>query len=210
MRAILALARAHGVAVGAHPGLPDLVGFGRREMHVTPQEVEDLVLYQIGALAGMAAAQGLRLQHVKPHGALYTMAARDSILADAIARAVASIDSGLFLVGLPGSELLASGRRAGLRTAREGFADRAYAPNGRLVPRGDPGALIEDEEVVVRRALSMVRERQVAAVDGSLVSIEIDTLCVHGDTPGAGDLTARIRQTFREAGLVVGRIGTVD
>lgn len=210
MRATLALAREHDVAVGAHPGLPDLVGFGRREMHVAPREVEDLVVYQIGALAGMAVVHGLRLQHVKPHGALYNMATRDPALADAIARAVASVDPTLILFGLPGSELLAAGRRAGLRTAREGFADRAYEPDGGLVPRSVPGALIEDTRTVVSRALSMVSERQVAAMDGTRVSIEIETLCVHGDTPGAAAMTARIREALGEAGVSVRRIGADD
>ena len=126
MRETVALARQHGVAVGAHPAFPDLVGFGRREMRATPREVEDFVVYQIGALAAVAAAEGVRLQHVKAHGALYNMAVRDAALADAIARATAAVDRSLILFGLPGSELIAAGQRAGLRTAREGFADRAY------------------------------------------------------------------------------------
>src|SRR3970282_130360 len=130
--------RKHGVAVGAHPGFPDLEGFGRRELQVSPRDVEDFVVYQVGALAAIAAAQGVRLQHVKPHGALFNMAARDAALADAIARATATIDRTLILFGLPGSELIAAGWRAGLRTASEGFADRAYRPDGTLVPRDDP------------------------------------------------------------------------
>ena len=129
----------HDVAVGAHPGFPDLEGFGRRELDVTPRDVEDFVVYQIGALAAIAGVQGVRLQHVKPHGALFNMAARDASLADAIARATAVIDRSLILFGLPGSELIAAGWRAGLRTACEGFADRAYRPDGSSgVPRGRP------------------------------------------------------------------------
>jgi UPF0271 protein len=197
------LAREHGVAVGAHPGFPDLVGFGRRDVHATPREVEDLVVYQVGALAAVAAAQGIRLQHVKPHGALYNMAARDAALADAIARAAVSVDASLILFGLPGSQLVRAADRAGLRAAREGFADRAYQRNGALVPRQQRGAVIEEPDAVVSRAVSMVRDRCVTAIDGSRIELEIDTLCVHGDTPGAALLASRIRETLTAAGVDV-------
>jgi UPF0271 protein len=207
MRETVALARQHGVAVGAHPGFPDLVGFGRREMRATPREVEDFVVYQIGALAAMAAAQGIRLQHVKAHGALYNIAVRDAAVADAIARATAAVDSSLILFGLPGSQLVAAGRRAGLRTAREGFADRAYRADGTLVPRAEPGAVIDDPEIVVSRAISMVREREVSAIDGSRVALEVETICVHGDTPGAAMLASRIRQELIDAGVSVLPVG---
>ena len=207
MRETVALARQHGVAVGAHPGFPDLVGFGRREMRATPREVEDFVVYQIGALAAMAAAQGIRLQHVKAHGALYNIAVRDAAVADAIARATAAVDSSLILFGLPGSQLIAAGRRAGLRTAREGFADRAYRADGTLVPRAEPGAVIDDPEIVVSRAVSMVREREVSAIDGSRVALEVETICVHGDTPGAAMLASRIRQELIDAGVSVLPVG---
>lgn len=207
MRATVALASEHGVAVGAHPGFPDLEGFGRRELQVSPRDVEDFVVYQVGALAAIAAAQGVRLQHVKPHGALFNMAVRDAALADAIARAAAVIDRGLTLFGLPGSELLAAGWRAGLRTAREGFADRAYQLDGTLLPRAQPGAVIHDPETVVRRAVRMVREHTVEAIDGSTVPIAIDTICVHGDTPGAADLAAAIRAALAKAGVDVKAIG---
>ncbi|MBI3048474.1 MAG: LamB/YcsF family protein [Acidobacteria bacterium] len=207
MRATVALAREHGVAVGAHPGFPDLEGFGRRELQVSPRDVEDFVVYQVGALAAIAAAQGIRLQHVKPHGALFNMAVRDRALADAVARAAAVLDRELILFGLPGSELVTAGERAGLRTAREGFADRAYGPDGTLVPRAEPGAVIHDPEVVVRRALRMVREGTVEAVDGSRVPLVIDTLCVHGDTPGAAELAARIRRALVDAGVKVKAVG---
>ena len=203
MRATVALAREHGVAVGAHPGFPDLAGFGRRELQVSPRDVEDFVVYQVGALAAIAAAQGVRLQHVKPHGALFNMAVHDTALADAIARAAAVIDRALILFGLPGSEIVAAGQRAGLRTAREGFADRAYRPDGTLVPRQQAGALIHDSEAVARRAVRMVREQVVEAIDGSRVSLTVDTICVHGDTPGAADLAARIRAALAEAGVEV-------
>jgi len=207
MRETVALAREHGVAVGAHPGFPDLVGFGRREIRATPREVEDLVVYQIGALAAVAAAQGTRLQHVKAHGALYNMAVRDPALADAIARATAAVDTSLILFGLPGSELIASGRRAGLRTASEGFADRAYAPDGTLAPRHAAGAVIEDVDTVVRRAISMARDHAVGAIDGSTVTLEVETICVHGDTPGAAILASQIREALAAAGVDVLPIG---
>jgi UPF0271 protein len=207
MRDTVALAREHGVAVGAHPGFPDLVGFGRRELNASPREVEDLVTYQIGALWAIAAAQGVRLQHVKPHGALFNMAVKDSALADAIARAVASVDRSLILFGQPRTELVAAGRRAGLRTASEVFADRAYEPDGTLVSRRNPGAVIHDAAAVIERVVRMARESSVVAADGSVVKLELDTICVHGDTPGAADLAARIRQALASAGVDVRAVG---
>jgi 5-oxoprolinase (ATP-hydrolysing) subunit A len=203
MRTTVELAREHGVAVGAHPGFPDLEGFGRRELEVSPRDVEDFVIYQVGALAAIAAAQGVRLQHVKPHGALFNMAARDGALADAVARAAAAIDRTLILFGLPGSELVKAGWRAGLRTASEGFADRAYRADGTLVPRSDPGAVINDPDAVVKRAVRMVRDHTVEAIDGSRVTLVVDTICVHGDTPGAADLARRIRMGLAQADVDV-------
>jgi UPF0271 protein len=208
IRRTLRLARQHGVAVGAHPGFPDLVGFGRRELQATTSEIEDLVLYQVAALAGMAAAEGLRLQHVKAHGALYNMAARQRDLADAIARAVASFDRTLILFGLPNSELLRAGEAAGLPTAAEIFADRAYEPDGSLTSRRQPGSVIHDEAVVVERVVGMVRDRCVTARDGSTIELRADTLCLHGDTPGAAKLAAHIRRALDQAGIVVGPLRT--
>ncbi len=207
MRATVAMARQYGVAVGAHPGFPDLVGFGRRELHASPREVEDFVVYQIGALWAVAAAQGVRLQHVKPHGALFNMAVRDGALADAIARATAAVDRSLILFGQPASELVAAGRRAGLRTASEVFADRAYEPDGTLVSRRKPGAVIHDPSAVVERVVRMARDRSVEAVDGSVIALDLDTICVHGDTPGAADLAARIREALIAAGVEVRAVG---
>lgn len=203
IRKTVRLARAHAVAVGAHPGFPDLLGFGRREMQMSPQEVEDLVLYQVGALAAVAASEGVRLQHVKAHGALYNMACKDEGLADAIARAVVAFDPTLVLFGLPDSALLQAGLDAGLPVAAEGFADRAYLADGSLVPRSRPGAVIHDEETVVRRAVAMARDRSVTAIDGTVLRLEIDTLCVHGDTPGAALLAAAIRRGLEAAGVTV-------
>ena len=203
MRATVELARDHGVAVGAHPGFPDAEGFGRRELQFSPRDVEDFVAFQVGALAAIAAAEGVRLQHVKPHGALFNMAARDAALADAIARAAAVIDRSLILFGLPGSELIAAAARAGLRSAAEGFADRAYQPDGALVPRERAGAVIHDPALVVRRAVRMICEHTVEAIDGTSVPLVVDTMCVHGDTPGAAGLATRIRAALTDAGVAV-------
>jgi 5-oxoprolinase (ATP-hydrolysing) subunit A len=203
MRRTVDLAARHGVAIGAHPGFPDLVGFGRREMQASPEEVEDLVLYQLAALAGFASARGVRLQHVKAHGALYNMAARDRSLANAIARAVRTFDPSLILFGLPASALLQAGTAAGLRVAAEAFADRAYEPDGSLASRRKPGSVIHDAEDVVRRAVRMARNHEVVAIDGSTVTFTPDTLCLHGDTPGAADLARQIRAALEGAGVTV-------
>jgi UPF0271 protein len=203
MRETIALAKQHGVAVGAHPGFRDLVGFGRRELQASPREVEDDVLYQLAALAGMAATQRVRLQHVKAHGALYNQACRDAALAQAIARAVAAFDSSLILLGLPQSALLRAGREAGLRVAAEVFADRAYDADGSLTSRKKPGAVLHDPEQVVDRAICMVRDRQVIATDGSRVPLVADTICLHGDTPGSAELARRVKRGLLDAGITV-------
>lgn len=203
MRATVQLARMHGVAIGAHPGFPDLVGFGRRELRASAQEVEDLVTYQVAALAGMAAAQGARLQHVKAHGALYNMAVRDRGLAQAIARAVAAFDRSLIFFGLSHSELLHAGDAAGLRVAAEVFADRAYEPDGSLASRQKPGSVIHDADAVVARSIRMVRDREVIALDGSTIRLDADTICLHGDTPGAAALARAVRQGLEAAGITV-------
>jgi len=208
MRQTLALAKDKGVAVGAHPGFPDLVGFGRREMKATPAEVHDLVLYQVAALAGMAAAQGLRLQHVKAHGALYNMACKERSLADAIARAVAAFDRSLILFGLPNSELVRAGAAAGLTVAAEVFADRAYERDGSLTSRNKPGSVIHDEDAVVERAVRMVKQRDVVAVDGSVIALQADTICLHGDTPGAAALARVVRRGLESAGVVIAALRT--
>jgi UPF0271 protein len=207
LRQTIRIAKKHGVAVGAHPGFPDLVGFGRRELTVSPAEAEDFVLYQVAAVAGVAAAEGVSLQHVKPHGALFNMAVHDAQLAAAIARAVAAFDKRLVLFGLPGSEILKAGRAAGLRVAAEVFADRAYEPDGTLASRKKPGTVIHDPEAVVARAVRMVTQKNVVAIDGSVVALEADTMCVHGDTPGSDDLAARIRAGLEKAGVEVRSLG---
>jgi UPF0271 protein len=209
IRDTLRLAREHNVTVGAHPGFPDLAGFGRRDMRVTAKEAEDLVLYQVAAVAGIAAAEGLKLQHVKPHGALYNMAARDATLAAAIAKAVAALDRSLILMGPPDSELLKAGRTAGLPVAAEGFADRAYEPDGSLMSRRRPDAVIHDPEVVVARVMRLLKERTLLASDGTPLTLQVDTICIHGDTPGAADLAARLRAGLEAAGITVRALGAL-
>ncbi len=207
MRETVLLARDHGVAVGAHPSFPDREGFGRRDLQLPPLQIEDIVVSQIEALAAIAAAEGVRLQHVKPHGALFNVAVRDRSVADAIARAIALVDPALILFGLPASELIAAGKAAGLRTACEAFADRAYRPDGTLVPRTQPGAVIDDAAQVLARVATIALERAVIAIDGTRVPITLDTICVHGDTPGAAALAARIRAALATSGIDVKSIG---
>lgn len=207
LRDTIRLAQASGVAVGAHPGFPDLVGFGRRELNVTPKDAEDFVLYQIAAVAGVAAAEGIKIQHVKPHGALFHMAARNAELSAAIARAVAAFDPSLILFGLPGSEILNAGRAAGLRVAAEVFADRAYESDGSLASRRKLESIIHDVGTVVSRAVRMVKDHMVVALDGAVLKLEADTICIHGDTPGSDELAARLRAGLEAAGVTVRAIG---
>jgi UPF0271 protein len=203
MRDTVRLARTKGVAVGAHPGFPDLVGFGRRNMTASPREVEDFVLYQIGALHAIAAVEGVKLHHVKAHGALYNMAIRDRPLADAIARAVAAFDRSLILFGLPATELLRAGEAAGLEVAPEGFADRAYEPDGSLTPRSRAGAVIHDPDEVVKRAVRMARDGVVTATNGQDIPMLVATICTHGDTPGSHELTRLLRAGLEREGIQV-------
>ncbi len=203
MQATVALAVRKGIAVGAHPGYPDLQGFGRRAMALSPAELEAAVLYQIGALAGFARASGVPLVHVKPHGALYNVAARDQAVAEAIVRAVAAFDPGLIVVTLPNSALLYAARAAGLRVAREGFADRAYREDGSLVPRTEPGAVIHDPAQATARAIRMVMQGEVEAITGKIVPLHIDTLCIHGDTPDAVAIATTLRAALEAEGAVI-------
>ena len=203
MRRTVELAARKGVGLGAHPGLRDPEGFGRRIVPLDPKDAFDLTLYQIGALQAFATLQGARLVHVKPHGALYTMAARDAVLADALAKAVRAADPKLVLVGLAGSELVKAARRAGLRAAEEAFADRGYQADGSLTPRGQPGALIGEPGEAARRGVRMVKERKVSAVDGADLSIVADSICIHGDTPGALDLVRALREALGREGVEI-------
>jgi UPF0271 protein len=207
MRRTVRLAKSAGVAVGAHPGFADLQGFGRREMQVDPIELEDALIAQIGALMAIARAEGVPLQHVKAHGALYNMAARDGRLAAAVARATRACDPSLVMFGLPKSALIDAGRAEGLRVAAEGFADRSYEPDGSLTPRSRPGAVIHDVDAVVARARRMVADGVVLTADGRPIELRVQTICVHGDTPGAAELTARIAAALGGAGAGVRSIG---
>lgn len=193
LRRTIRMARDLGVAVGAHPSFPDLAGFGRRDMHLAPEEAEDLVLYQLSAVSGVARAEGVTMMHVKPHGAMYNMAARDRQLAEAIARAVHAADPDLVLFAPPRSALAAAGRAIGLRVVVEGFPDRAYRADGSLVPRSEPGAVIVAVEDVVTRAIQMATERTVIATDGTVLQLDVESLCIHGDTAGAPTMAAWIR-----------------
>jgi len=207
MRATVALCVEHGVAIGAHPSLPDLQGFGRREMKVTPNEVYAQTLYQMGALHALAEAAGAHLHHVKPHGALYNMAARDRALANAIAAAVRDFDPTLILVGLAGSALVDAGRDAGLPVQREGFCDRLYAADGSLAPRSQPGAVIEDLDAAVAQAVSIATRNEATVLDGSRIRIEAETLCVHGDRPNAALFAERLRRALQHAGVRIAAVG---
>jgi UPF0271 protein len=203
MRTTLARAQRENVAVGAHPGFPDLIGFGRRNLDASPQEIYDLVVYQVGALIGFARAAKLELQHVKPHGALYNMAVAKPELAAAIARAVFDVDRELILFGLPGSHLIGEGQAAGLRTASEAFADRNYLSDGSLVSRKRADAQVHDADEAVRRALRMVREGRVTPVDGPDIPITVDTICIHGDGPHAAEFARRLRGALEADGVAV-------
>ena len=189
------------MAVGAHPAYPDREGFGRRPMAREPEAVEADLLYQLGALQALCRAEGVALTHVKPHGALYNAAADDEALAAAIGRAVLAFDRSLVVVGLAGSRMIGVVRRLGLACAGEAFADRGYTPRGSLVPRDRPGALVEEPSAVAERAWRMASERKVVAVDGSVVAVAADTICLHGDTPGAARLAAAVRERLLAAGV---------
>jgi UPF0271 protein len=200
------LALEKGVAVGAHPSLPDLQGFGRRRMNVSAQEAYDLVVYQVGALAGFAAACGGKLSHVKAHGALYNMAAKDAKLAQAIAQAVKDFDPRLILFGLAGSELIRAGEQAGLKTANEVFADRTYQADGSLTPRAQPDAMIHDPALALAQVKRMLEEGKVKSTNGLDVAVKADTLCIHGDEAGAVEFARRIRAALDADGVRVAAI----
>jgi UPF0271 protein len=203
MRKTVACALAHGVAIGAHPGLPDLQGFGRRFMQITEQQAYDMVVVQVGALAGVAASQGARLHHVKAHGMLYNMAAKDVALARGIAKAVHDVDAELVLYGLAGSHLISEGQALGLTTASEVFSDRSYQADGSLTPRDQPGALITEVATSIEQVLRMVHEGVVIAQDGTRVPVRADTLCIHGDKPQAPELAQAIRAALNADGVSV-------
>jgi UPF0271 protein len=210
MRRTMQLCKERDVAIGAHPGFADLVGFGRRNMVLSPQEVFDLVVYQIGALQAFAAAEGIRVRHVKPHGALYNMAAKDIALARAIAQAVQRVDPGMILVGLSGSQLIAAGRELDLPTASEVFADRTYQSDGSLMPRSQPDAMIHDAAEAAARVVAMVQTGKVRSQQGTEIPLHVDTVCLHGDSPHAVEFAREIRNELRTAGIDVQPFSPVD
>jgi UPF0271 protein len=207
MQQTVAQAASHGVAIGAHVSLPDLQGFGRREMRVSADEVHAMTLYQIGALHAFARAAGARLAHVKPHGALYNMTARDRALADAIARAVHTFDPQLRLFALAGSALLDAGKAFGLPVAAEAFADRRYLADGTLQPRGEPGAVIDDAGLATAQAIGIARDGMVEAANGERLKLHADTLCLHGDGTHAVSLARQLRAALEAAGLRIAAPG---
>ena len=203
MRNTVRCAHAAGVAIGAHPGYPDLMGFGRRALAMSPNDVYASILYQVGALAACAKAEGAQLLHVKPHGALYNAAAKDATLAQAIAQAVKDFDDQLILVGLAGSESITAAQNVGLRTASEFFADRAYQENSALVPRTLTGAVITDKQKAIERTLRAVKEGVVESENGTVIPIAADTICIHGDNPAAVAFAAEIHAALEAAGVTV-------
>lgn len=201
MRKTVKFALAKNVAIGAHPGLPDLAGFGRRNMAISSDEAYDMVLYQLGALNAFVQAEGGRLNHVKPHGALYNMAAKDPVLATAIAKAIAKFDGELYLYGLAGSELIKAGEGAGLRVRHEVFADRTYQEDGTLTPRSMANALITDAGDAIAQVVRMIKQGEVHTIQGQSISIQADTVCIHGDGEHALQFAQHIGNVLQKEGI---------
>lgn len=193
----------YGVQIGAHPGFPDLAGFGRREMNLSPKEIYNLVIYQIGALEAICKAFGTTLAHVKPHGALYNMAAQNRAIADAIAQAIVDINPELVLFALAGSESEKAGLEKGLKVASEVFADRNYQPDGSLTPRSHQHAMIEDSDLAIKRVIRMIKEGKVAAIDGTDIAIKADTICVHGDSPQALEFVTKLNTALKAENITI-------
>ena len=201
------LAAKHGVGVGAHPGFPDLMGFGRRAMQLSPAEIENYILYQIGALAAFARAAGVELVHVKPHGALYNVAAKDVELARAIVHGIARFSKELVVVCPAASAMIEAAEEEGLCAAQEGFADRVYNQDGTLQSRKEPGSVIHDPQRAAERAVAMVRDGVVVAHTGEKIPLRVDTICIHGDTPAAVQIAQAIRKELEAAGIEVVPMG---
>ncbi len=194
MRYTVKLAKKNDVAIGAHPGFPDLQGFGRRKMDIPPEEVKNLIIYQVGALQAIAKTEGVILQHVKPHGALYNMISNDKKLGQAVAEAILEIDKNLILVGLANSEIISIALKLGLKVAREGFADRAYNSDSTLVKRSSAGAVISDPDLIAERVIKMIDQQKVETIDGKIIDLQIDTVCLHGDNKNALNVIKAIRK----------------
>lgn len=209
MQATVAAAKKSGVCVGAHPGFPDLVGFGRRAMALSPKEITAIVTYQIGALSAFCTANHIPLQHVKPHGALYNMAVKDAAAAEAICEGIAAVDEHLILLAPAGSEMFCAAQRLGLPAAGEVFADRAYEEDGSLVARSKPGAMITDEDTAIRRILQMVQKGTVAAVTGKEIEVTADSVCVHGDSPSALAFVRKIHAALTAEGITLAPLSRI-
>ncbi len=209
MEKTVKLAAERGTAVGAHPGYPDLMGFGRRNLKVKPEEAKAYIKYQVGALMAFTKAQGIQMQHVKPHGAFYNMAAVDEKLATAICEGIYEVDPSLILLGLAGSAHIRAAKAVGLRAASEVFADRAYMEDGTLVPRTMPGAMVHDRELAIARTVRMVKEGCVEAITGKIIPIQADSICVHGDNPDALGFVNKIRDTLISEGVTIACIADV-
>ena len=207
MEKTVKLAKKNNVAIGAHPGFPDLVGFGRRNLNASPAEVKTYIKYQLGALYGFAKAEGVKIQHVKPHGALYNMAAKDEKLAMAIAEAIKEVDDTLIFMGLANSEMIKAGEKIGLKVANEVFADRAYNDDGTLVARTLPGAVIHDKDVAINRVIRMVKEGKVESINGKDVEINVQSICIHGDNPEALVFSKNIREALVNEGVEITSLG---
>lgn len=205
MRKTVHLAERHNVAVGAHPSFPDLVGFGRRNIDASPEEAKNDITYQIGAL--QAFTHSRTLQHVKPHGAMYNRAVTDDTLARAICEAILEFDPSLILVALAGSQWVDLAKDMGLRVAREIFADRALNPNGSLVPRSQPGSVLHDVNEIADRSIQMIREGKATAIDGHAIDVQADSLCIHGDTPGAVEMAKTLRQQLDRESIALTPMG---
>ena len=203
------LAHENRVAIGAHPGFPDLNGFGRRKMELSYDEIYQLIIYQLGALEGFARLFGERVTHLKPHGALYNQAAQDNEIARAIVQAIADVDQDIILFGLAGSELIKEGQNKGIKVAQEVFADRTYLKDGSLTPRSREDALIHDSDLAIKRVIKMVKDSKVETVDGEEISIQADTICVHGDNQQALQFVMSLRQGLEREGITIGKVGEI-
>ena len=203
MRNTVGAAFKNNVGIGAHPGFYDIMGFGRRNMTVSPDEMKQYTIYQLGALYGFVKAAGAKMQHVKPHGAMYNMAAKDAKLAQAIIDGIWEVDRDLIVLGLAGSEMVNAAKEKGLKAANEVFADRAYNPDGTLVARSLPGSMIHDKDIAISRVIRMVKEGKVTAINGEDINIKVDSICVHGDNPEAVEFVRLIKEELSRANVEI-------
>lgn len=203
MQKTVKTAKENNVCVGAHPGFPDLVGFGRRNMNLSAGEITASIEYQIGALWAFCTANGMKLQHVKPHGALYNMAVKDPVIAEAICEGIAAVDKNLILLAPAGSQMILAAKRMGLSSAKEVFADRAYEEDGSLVARSKPGAMITDEETAIARVIQMIQKGTVVSITGKEIEVEADSVCIHGDSPSALAFAKNIHKALLDAGIQI-------